>query len=271
MGALLLPVGNKPPQQESGHWYTRDGLPAYQQRTQKGGLRATDLRDARKQGLVPSVTTVLGVIAKPALEKWKREQCVYAALTLTRMEGETDAQFFARIDSDSGAQAKAAAEEGTRIHDACECLWLRKSFPEQYRPHAEAVMAKVHELFPGITDWTAEASFAHESGYGGKVDLHSPSTGIVIDYKGKDGDFTDSKKLAYDQHLQLGGYSQGLILPAAPGANIFFSRTHPGIVAAHVWRESDIQAGIRIFNAALQLWKDLKGFDPAWKAQQAVA
>lgn len=271
MGALLLPVGNKPPQQESGHWYTRDGLPAYQQRTQKGGLRATDLRDARKQGLVPSVTTVLGVIAKQALEKWKREQCVYAALTLTRLDDETDAQFFARIEADAGAQAKAAAEEGTRIHDACESLFRGLPVPEQYRPHAEAVRAKVFELFPGVTDWVAEASFAHESGYGGKVDLHSPSTGLVVDYKGKDGDFSDGKKLAYDQHWQLGGYSQGLILPRAPGANIFFSRTHPGLVASHVWKESEIAAGIRTFNSALQLWKELKDFDPAWKAQQAVA
>ena len=271
MGALLLPVGNKPPQQESGHWYTHDGSPAYQQRTLKGGLRATDLRDARKLGLVPSVTTVLGVIDKAALTNWKVEQAIYAALTLGRMEDESDAAFIARVKSDSQEQARKAAEEGTRIHDACECLFRGLPFPEQYRPHAEAVRAKVHELFPGITDWTAEASFAHESGYGGKVDLHSPSTGIVIDYKGKDGDFTDGKKLAYDQHWQLGGYSQGLTLPTAPGANIFFSRTHPGLVAAHVWKESDIQAGIRIFNAALQLWKDLKGFDPAWKAQQAVA
>lgn len=270
MGALLLPVGNKPPQQEGGHWYTREGTPAYQQATKAGGVRNTDLRDARKLGLVPSVTTVLGVIAKPALEKWKREQSVYAALTIPRIEGESDAALFARIEADAGAQAKAAAEEGTRIHDACECLFRGLPFAEQYRAHAEAVRAKVHELFPGVTDWIAEQSFAHESGYGGKVDLHSPSTGIVIDYKGKDGDFSDGKKLAYDQHWQLGGYSQGLILPAAPGANIFFSRTHPGLVAAHVWSEADIQAGTRVFNAALQLWKDAKGFDPSWTSTLAA-
>lgn len=63
----------------SEHWYTREGSPCYEQVTQKGGLRATDLRDARKQGLVPSVTTVLGVVAKPQLEVWKVNQGIMAA------------------------------------------------------------------------------------------------------------------------------------------------------------------------------------------------
>ena len=73
--ALFLPVGAKPPEQaETGHWYDRAGKPCYQQTTAKGALRGTDLRDARKQGLVPSVTTVLSVLAKPALETWKVKQ-----------------------------------------------------------------------------------------------------------------------------------------------------------------------------------------------------
>ena len=96
--------------------------------------------------------------------------------------------------------------------------------------------------FPGVADWIAEASFAHESGYGGKVDLHSPSTGIVVDYKGKDGDFSEldtygkPKKLAWDQHWQLGAYQVGLRLPNADCANVFFSRTHPGARCTSVSR-----------------------------------
>ena len=46
--------------------------------------------------------------------------------------------------------------------------------------------AELRRLFPDVDDWRAEDSFGHESGFGGKVDLHSPSTGIVVDYKGKD-------------------------------------------------------------------------------------
>jgi hypothetical protein len=127
-----------------------------------------------------------------------------------------------------------------------------------------AVRIRLDELFPGVTDWIAEKSFAHDDGYGGKVDLHSPSTGIVVDYKGKDGDFSDGKKLAYDQHWQLGGYRRGLSLPRGNvAANLFVSRTHPGKVAHHVWTAKDVDDGEDVFLAALSLWKRLRNYDPA--------
>lgn len=261
---VSAPAGRKPPEQESQHWYDRCGVPCYQQRTQKGGLRATDLRDARKLGLVPSVTTVLSVLAKDALTTWKVRQGILAALTLTREPGEDDDCFLARVMEDSKAQAKAAAEEGSRIHDACECALKGLPYPDTYGPHVAAVREELARLFPDVTDWVAEQSFAHLSGYGGKVDLHSPSTGIVVDYKGKDGDFTDGKKLAYDQHYQLAAYQAGLILPPNVCANIFVSRTHPGKVASHVWKAEEVQAGWTVFERALGLWKAIKCFDSSF-------
>lgn len=257
------PVTHKPPE-ETGHWYDRQGRPAYQQTTAKGALRGTDLRDARKFDLVPSVTTVLSVLAKPALETWKVKQGILAALTLPRDPGEADDAYLARVMEDSKAQAKAAAEEGTRIHDACECAIKGRPYPGTYRKHVEGALAKLRELFPDVNDWIAEASFAHPSGFGGKVDLHSPSTGIVVDYKGKDGDFSDGKRLAYDQHYQLAAYQNGLGLPRAPCANIFFSRTHPGCTYGHKWSAEEIEEGWQVFAATLELWKRLKRFDPAF-------
>lgn len=262
--ALTLPVGAKPPQQESQHWYDRSGKPAYEQRTAGGGVRPTDLRDARRLGLVPSVTTVLSVLAKPALTNWLVEQGIMAALTLPRVDGESERDFLARIREDSKAQTRAAAEEGNRIHDACEMAIKGRAYPKAYEPHVAAVRARLAELFPDVTDWVAEQSFAHASGFGGKVDLHSPSTGITVDYKGKDGDFSDGKKLAYDQHWQLAAYTRGLELPRAPCANLFVSRTHPGCVAHHVWSAEDIDKGWRVFASALEAWKALRGFDPSF-------
>lgn len=265
------PAGQKPPEVDSGHWYDRNGKPCYQQTTGKGGVRATDLRDGRKLGLVPSVTTVLSVLAKPALTNWMVEQAILAALTLPRIEGEPEPAFIARVKADSREQAKAAAEEGTRVHDACECAFKGEWYPDRYQPHVAAVRAEVARLFPEVTDWVAEASFAHPSGFGGKVDLHSPSTGVVIDYKGKDGDFTDGKRLAYDQHYQLAAYNRGLTLPSNVCANIFFSRTHPGLVASHVWKQDDVDKGWTVFAAALELWKAQKLFDPSFNRERQAA
>jgi hypothetical protein len=271
--ALILPVSKAPaaPQAESSHWYYRDGRTCYQQPTQKGGLRATDLRDARKLGLVPSVTTVLSVLAKPALETWKVKQGILAALTLPRRSNESDDEYLARVLADSGQQAKDAAEEGTRIHDAIEASFKGMPIPAGYEAHVEGARAEIGKLFPEVSDWIAEKSFGHIFGYGGKVDLHSPSTGIVVDYKGKDGDFTDGKRLAYDQHYQLAAYQRGLILPPNVCANVFVSRTHPGKVASHVWKLAEVQQGWAVFEAALTVWKRLKGFDPSFSAEERAA
>ena len=53
---------------EAGHWYTRSGDPMYTIMGKSTGKpRNTTLRDARELNLVPSVTTILNVAAKPAL------------------------------------------------------------------------------------------------------------------------------------------------------------------------------------------------------------
>mgnify|MGYP001544453461 FL=1 len=244
-----------------GHYYQRNGQPAH---FEGPAGSATTLREARKLGLVPSVTEVLQVIAKPQLERWKREQAILSALTLPRLPDEPSASLMARIDADASRQAQEAASEGSAIHDAIEASYAAKAFPSRFMPHVGAVRAKLLEIFPKVTDWVSEQSFAHPDGFGGRVDLHSPSTGIVVDFKGKDGDFSDGKRLAYEQHYQLGAYQYGLGLGPSPGANIFVSRTHPGCVCAYIWEAPQMHAGWRVFEAALRLHKALKNYDGSW-------
>ena len=264
---MIVTAPAKPPEVESSHWYSRAGVPCHQMTTKTGGLRPTDLRDAKRLGLVPSVTTVLSVLAKGALTTWMVRQGILAALALPRLPGESDSEFHARIMVDSRAQGKAAAEEGTRIHDACEAGMNGGYYPQQYALHVAGAMRELQKLFPTVSDWKAEESFSHVSGYGGKVDIYSPSTGIVVDYKTKDGDFSDGKKLAYDQNYQLAAYQAGLLLPLSVCANIFVSRTHPGSVASHVWKLTDVEHGRRVFDNALTLWKLLKNFDSSYSEE----
>ena len=254
----------------SEHWYRQNGSPCYETVSRNGNLRATTLADARRYGLVPSVTTVLAVLAKPQLETWKVKQGILAALTLPRLPEESDDAYLARVLTERGQQAKHPAEIGTQIHDAIEASFKGRPIPAQYVPHVEAARAEIERLYPGVNDWIAEKSFSHIFGYGGKVDLHSPGFGHVVDYKGKDGDFTDGKRLAYDQHYQLAAYQRGLILPPATCANVFVSRTHPGKVASHVWSVADVQHGWQVFEAALRAWKLLKNFDPSFEHQAAA-
>ena len=249
---------------EGSHWYTREGKPMYQIEKKGGGFRPVNLAWDRKLNPVPSVTTVLQVVAKPQLNKWQQDQMMLAALTLGKEPDEPDDIFCKRIRKDAFLQVDEAAAKGTAIHDALEKYFTGEAVPGEYESDVVGVLRELHTMFPEIDDWVAEKSFAHHMGFGGRVDLHSPSTGVVVDFKGKDGDFSDGKRIAYDQHWQLAAYQVGLWLPKAECANIFFSRTHPGKAKGHRWTPEEIDYGFDVFYAALSLWKVAKRYDPSF-------
>ena len=89
---------------ESTHWYDREGQPRYTLVGKNGRERGTTLRDAREFGFVPSVTSVLGIAAKPGLENWKIDQALLSALTLPRQEGESLDDFMRRAKQDAKEQ-----------------------------------------------------------------------------------------------------------------------------------------------------------------------
>ena len=246
---------------ESVHWYGQDGSPQYTVKAKDGSDRPTTLRDARKMDLVPSVTTVMKVAAKPALEAWKMEQMLLAALTLPRSPTEDEKSFIARVVADSKETGKRAADRGTQIHESIEKYFLGHSDIK----HTDIATAfdestRKHFGLRGTDPWVVEASFSSPMGFGGKVDLYSgigkdAPTGIVVDAKTKEFAPGDSV-VAYDEHLmQLAAYRNGLNMPEARCANAFVSVTHPGVIHIHEWSEEDLQRGWKMFQALLEYWK----------------
>jgi hypothetical protein len=239
---------------ESQHWYDRQGRPAYTVIAKNGLPRPTTLRDARKLNLVPSVTTILNVAAKPALEAWKLNQMMLACLTLPKVDGETEERFIERIVKDSKEHAKEAAERGTAVHTALEKSY-EGVFHSDYMEHSIGVQNAVEEQF-GTPTWSVEKSFCNSLGFGGKVDLHSiDGRGVVIDFKTKE--FTDPNAVeGYDEHLmQLCAYRVGLDIPEARCANVFVSVTTPGLVKIIEWSDDDMKKGWEMFHALLQYWQ----------------
>ena len=247
---------------ESVHWYRADdGKPQYTVPAKDGSLRPTTLRDARKMNLVPSVTTVMKIAAKPALDVWKNEQLLLAALTLPKVEGETEKEFIARVISDSKETGKRAAERGTRVHESIE-RWYGGDKNVEHVDIAMAVEKAVFEHFKThpFQPWITEASFSSEMGFGGKVDMHcmvdeSAPMGIVVDFKTKEFGVDDAVP-AYDENLmQLAAYRFGLDVPFARCANVFASVSYPGLVKIHEWSDEDLQRGWAMFQALLTFWK----------------
>ena len=247
-------TASAPRASESNHWYTRDGVPMYTVEAKKGGQRATTLRDARTMNLVPSVTTILNVAAKPALLAWMQQQVLYAALTLPRRPDEPEKDYIDRIISDSKEQGKAAADAGTDIHASIQGHYENRSTGK----HQESVSACVQAITDhfGKREWVSERAFAHEAGFGGKCDLFAGNgDGVVIDIKTKE--FTDPDKIGgYDEHLmQLAAYRVGLGIPNARCANVFVSRNVPGLVVVKEWPLEDLKTGWEMFTHLLAFWQ----------------
>ena len=216
-----------------------------------GTPRNTTLRDARERNLVPSVTTILNIAAKPGLNVWLQEQAILAALTLPRGEEEAESAWLKRVVQDSKAQARDAADLGTEIHAAIQGFYEGQK-ASAYPIHVQTC-TKAIESHYGAKKWIAERAFAHEMGFGGKVDMHTD--GIVIDIKTKD--FDDPAKVAgYDEHLmQLAAYRVGLGMPEARCANVFVSRTNADLAVVKEWAEEDLARGWLMFTALLSFWQ----------------
>jgi len=231
---------------ESGHWYWPDGRPAYEveNKSKPGQMRPTTVRDAKKLGLLPSVTTILKCADKPGLNRWKMDQVLLSALTLARNEGESDAEYMTRIQQDAAEQGRKAAERGTQIHGWIERGLSELGVPAEADPFIELAWKELEIL---NVPWEHEKSFA-ATVYGGKVDLHSLDRGgIVIDIKTNEKPVADAK--LWDEHLmQLAAYRAGLGLFNAQCGILFIN--HRGMESRLVWaEEKDLERGMRMFSA----------------------
>ena len=246
---------------ESGHWYAKDGSPAYTMKGANGQDRAVTLRDARKLNLLPSVTTICRLEAKPQLEKWKVQQACLSCMTLPRVPGESDDSFMGRALEDSKQQAIKAAARGTRIHGLIELAVGGNLQPDDMEI-VTPVMTWIKVNFGGYQAF-AERSFAGP-GFGGKIDLFGmcADEAFVIDFKVKAG-ISSKNTLAYDEHItQLAAYANGMGAPAARCINLFIDADIPGVIVPHEWPDQDRDDGWQAFSCLLKLWQIRKGYAP---------
>jgi hypothetical protein len=234
---------------QAGHWYLPDGQPCYEILAKNGILRPTTLRDARKLLLRPSVTKIIKEAAAPGLERWKRQQLLMAALTLPRIEGESLEDFSKRVETDSEAQGKEARERGTQIHGEIE-IALRGGPVSDY---AAPVLDWLGATF-GPQPWSPERSFSSSLGFGGKLDACAP--GIVIDFKTKDFEASDTIKGYDEQQMQLAAYGIGLNedLDGLIALNLFISTQQPGLICPIYWNKDQLHTGWRMFDCLLSYW-----------------
>jgi len=231
--------------QESGHWYLPDSTPYYTVKGANGKERNVTLRDARKVGAYPSVTTVIRLAASPGLQQWLIKTAIESALTLPRIEGETSDAFLVRVEEDRKAQAKAAADRGTLIHAAIEKHYRNDVVDASWQPWIIEAVGEINKVC-GNQVWKPERSFADFRGYGGKTDLHSGEW--VLDFKSIDKDVP--KAIFEEQIMQLSAYREGLNIPGARAGILYVQRERPAATLIEA-APGDLDKGWECFKALL--------------------
>ncbi len=251
---------------DGSHWYTREGVPAYTIKKAKGeGERNTTLRDARKHGLLPSVTTLFGIMAKPGLDRWKLNKAIQATIDTPRDAEEPDERYHKRILNKSFEETSEAAELGTKIHDAIDAAFDGKEPAKELQQFVGPTMKYLSSL--GLTDIVREGTIVNlQEGYAGRVDLMAKykSKNIVIDFKTKKTK-EGVKVTPFDfQATQIAAYAMGAYgtLDNCYGANVYISTSEPGRIETSVYDEDKLKDEYDLLKNITGIWRHLKKYDP---------
>lgn len=249
------------------HWYDANGNPCHSQPKADGtGERITTLRDARRLGLFPSVTTILSVMAKPGLDNWKMDQVALAALANPKSENESDEYWCKRVKEAAFAQVEQAADLGTRIHAALENAMQGLPYPEELGTYIDPVMEWRKPLALEIIE-REKCLVNDRHGFAGTADVlfRYGTFGIgILDYKTRKTKPGEKAKPYDGQAMQLAAYAATYFgeesICRVLAANIYISTTEPGRV--DVVKHEDMEHHWEAFKYACSLWRYLKGYDP---------
>ena len=259
---------------DSSHWYSLDGKPVHTQPTKDGeGQRATTLRDARKMMLLPSVTSIIGILDKPQLTRWKMREVAKAAIAIPGPQGEEPVERFAdRAIEAAMSQVGEAADLGSRIHAAIENLMRggAEEPSEELQPYVKPVLEWMRQV--GVKVTHSEIVLVNAvHGFAGRVDaLFTWGDAFgkmgILDFKTKKTK-EGEKVEAYDEHaLQLAAYAATHYgaehLQHVVAANLFISSTEPGRLEVVKHDKAKLVAAYEAFCQMCAVWRFRKGYDP---------
>jgi len=244
----------------SAHWYDREGKPQHH----------TNVKGAKRHGYYPSVTSYLKVWPKPALDRWKIEQAILAAITLPRLKDEPDDQFAKRVAEDMNQEAKSAAAIGTDLHAIMSARLIDGTWPvemeamrpwmEAYEPWIQSEIVKVHASEVVLCN--------HDWGYAGTVDLIADTRlwgHAVLDFKNQN--VRPTGPAFYDEWLmQLFAYAMAWNKTSGKDpdniVSLVLNRNEPTAPYVHVWPDSEWEEAWAKFKSCMQLWCLWKEYDP---------
>jgi hypothetical protein len=254
--------------EQSSHWYHRDGTACHEVIAKTTGLpRPTNVADARKLNLVPSVTNILNMKAKPALNTWLQDNAIRAALATPQNPGEPEDQWHSRIAVESDRIGREAAEWGTLLHEQLEHLLTGGAF---------TATGEILDYVRGAETWLrenvettiqAEQSVVGDLGYAGRLDVHAmlkDGRRAVIDFKSQKLVGKRAPSFYKEWSMQLAAYGDCLREPGEPLPvliSLIIPSDAPGPVFPKEWDNGE--AALVAFHACFRLWCFDRDYTPA--------
>ena len=284
MGAIINSEG------KSSHWYNKDGSPCHQvpykdkKRAAAGEMKNTTLTEARQLNLLPSVTNVLGMLHKPALDDWKAEQLLLAASTMPYNTGNLKS-WMVSVHMAAQSITEEARAIGLSAHKMIE----------DYAGGRKTPIDPVGELpFMALKTWhdlrvkeviRTECTVVHDD-YAGTLDemadLHGDGPAI-IDFKTRRGGWKLDRNGVWrcatylEDKVQLAAYRNAVceaqnisfidpdfhclsvIVPSERLPNWSLPTPH----FEHRWTIDEMVDGRGIFLDLVAAWKKIKRYDPS--------
>ncbi len=250
----------RPTQEQSCHWYAKDGTPVYEVKRASGeGMRPTTLADARKLDLLPSVTTILSILRKPQLESWLIEQACLAVLTAPKPIHEALDHFVERIlhtERQQDQESDIAKKRGTEIHSAIEGYFNHGSLLAEVMPWVE----------PAIVELEKTLAMVHTEhillgdGYAGKCDLIAQDDHHwewIIDFKTTKK--LPSKESYWEHRMQTAAYLK-CRENGKRHANVYISTVDCGAFVIH--DNGDYAKPYEAFEALRDYWQIANNYRP---------
>lgn len=251
------------------HFYNHYGEPCYN----------SGLREARKRGYLPSVTTVNTIIANPGLDVWKLNTVIK-----TCIDNPCDIEEKEYIDwikKEAFRDSRQKAKLGTVVHHLAERYVKGKPL------FFQGSRADVWQIFKPLREWIdinlmqpengimqnegAELVLVNEDlGYAGKADYKGKlTTGqkVILDFKTTTVKQSDIKKDGTLKKAKLyDSYARQLVAldmcTPSDEVNILLSviistDSENYGVWTHVWKDEEIGKAWQEFTGALQIYKSV--------------
>lgn len=259
--------------EDGAHWYRKDGSPNHE----------ATLREARKEILYPSVTTIdKAVFKNDFLDRWKMEQLVIACCENPRDHEEPTQNYARRVYDISGTKARVAAEFGKSIHGVAERY---PSIPSN----------DLLPWFTHISEWY-EANISqpisqelvvvdNDIGVAGRTDLIAEGKGaltgrVIVDWKTQDvktddkGRKTPAFYESWPRQLAFYGsaYAKSVgLFPYMPTCvSLIIDSNQGGVVYPKVWSQEEILEAYEDFVFGAYRWFKVKKYWPTgrWRVMK---